>query len=113
MPGSHWLELVLKNRRDCMAGNEGRTGSGLYQPFGRAGAFALILLGTAVLVGWTFQIEILKAVLSGYVSMTVNTAISFVGAGALLLLIFRQTQPKLTRPAARLLGGLVLLMVLL
>jgi len=49
-------------------------------------AVLVILLGFVVLVGWTFQIEILKAVLPGYVTMKANTALGFVLCGVSLLL---------------------------
>jgi signal transduction histidine kinase/CheY-like chemotaxis protein len=53
-----------------------------------------ILLGLVVLLGWMLQIEALKTVLPGFVSMKVNTALCFVLSGAALLLGY------LTRPAS-------------
>ena len=49
-------------------------------------AGATVLLGLVVLVGWLFDIESLKSVLPGYVSMKANTAICFVLSGASLLI---------------------------
>ncbi len=53
-----------------------------------------VLLGLTVLVGWTFHIAPLETVLSGYVSMKVNTALCFVLTGASLLIGY------LSRPRA-------------
>ena len=48
-------------------------------------AWAVILIGLIVLIGWAFDIENLKVILPGYVSMKANTAICFVLSGAALL----------------------------
>ena len=52
-----------------------------------------VLLGLAVVVGWTLQIEALKTVLPGYVSMKANTALCFIMCGSALLVGY------LSRPA--------------
>ena len=47
---------------------------------------ALIALGTSVLVGWLFQIELLKSLLPGLSTMKFNAALGFVAAGSGLAL---------------------------
>jgi signal transduction histidine kinase/CheY-like chemotaxis protein len=49
-------------------------------------AVLTILLGVAVLFGWFFDIETLKSILPGYVSMKANTALCFVFSGASLVI---------------------------
>ena len=56
--------------------------------------FLVILLGLIVLTGWALNIEVLKSVLPGFVTMKVNTAICFVLCGVSLLLGY------LSRPRA-------------
>jgi CheY-like chemotaxis protein/nitrogen-specific signal transduction histidine kinase len=55
-------------------------------------AILVILLGLVVLAGWALNIELLKSVLPGYVTMKANTALCFVFCGVSLLLGY------LTRP---------------
>jgi len=50
-----------------------------------------MLLGLAVLAGWTFNIQILKSVHPGWATMKANTALGFVFAGATLYLLQRGT----------------------
>jgi signal transduction histidine kinase/CheY-like chemotaxis protein len=45
-----------------------------------------VLLGLVVLAGWVLDIEVLKSVVPGYVSMKANTALCFVLTGASLLI---------------------------
>jgi signal transduction histidine kinase/CheY-like chemotaxis protein len=56
--------------------------------------FAVILLGLIVLAGWALNIEFLKSVLPGYVTMKANTAVCFVLCGFSLILGY------LSRPRA-------------
>ncbi len=49
--------------------------------------FALVALGSLVLAGWGFEIDRLKSVLPGFISMKANTALGFVFAGMSLLLL--------------------------
>lgn len=46
-----------------------------------------LLIGVMVLVGWKFEISVLKSILPGYVSMKANTAIGFILAGMSLTLL--------------------------
>lgn len=46
-------------------------------------SFFIITLGLIVLLGWMFNIQLLKTVLPGYVSMKINTAICFVLVGSI------------------------------
>jgi PAS domain S-box-containing protein len=64
----------------------------------------VILLGALALAGWVFDIETLKTVLPGLVSMKANTAICFLMAGASLIL--RATPEPV--PATRLGAGRIL-----
>ncbi len=75
----------------------------------------VILLGLVVLAGWTLNIEFLKTVLPGYVSMKTNTAICFVLSGASLLLgylsrprAWKKTCSSILATAVFLIAGLTL-----
>src|SRR5215210_4912291 len=46
-----------------------------------------LLTGSLVLVGWIFRIELFKRVAAGFVAMNPATAISFIAAGAALLIL--------------------------
>lgn len=50
-------------------------------------AFLAVLVGALVLVGWTFDVAVLKSVWPGWVAMKANTAICFILIGIALLLI--------------------------
>ncbi|MDX2253393.1 MAG: PAS domain S-box protein [Nitrospira sp.] len=55
--------------------------------FAAAAAVIVVLVGTLVLVGWTFDFDTLKSVSLGLVTMKVNTALSFILAGLSLWLL--------------------------
>lgn len=55
-----------------------------------SGAAALaVAVGTLVLLGWTFDIAVLKSIWPGWVAMKANTAVSFILLGIALWLIAR------------------------
>ena len=74
---------------------------GLNSPFGLrfnyTAAFLTAAIGTAVLLGWTLQVEVLKRVLPGLVAMNPATAICFLLA-ALSLALFPKKSPRALRP---------------
>lgn len=63
-----------------------------------------MLLGAAGLAGWLFDVPLLRTVISGYVSMKVNTAVGIIAAGLVLFLIAARPaasgQTRLLRHAA-------------
>jgi signal transduction histidine kinase/CheY-like chemotaxis protein len=63
----------------------------------QAGALFLILLGTAVLVGWAANISGLKVVLAGKISMKANSAIGFLCSGLALWFLLRDRLSNLLR----------------
>lgn len=52
-------------------------------------SFFIVALGLTVILGWLFNIQLLKTVLPGYVSMKVNTAVCFILAGSVFVYITR------------------------
>jgi PAS domain S-box-containing protein len=83
-------------------------------PANRLAAFAGLLavaVGVIVLVGWAFDIALLKSILPGWVSMKANTAVCFILTGIALCLTSRlsatadpQHATRLSRLAAALSG---------
>jgi len=74
-----------------------------FRTIARAGSIFLVVLGATVLVGWLFDLGLLKSILPGHISMKVNTAIGFVCSGAALSLSLRANSPssrKLRYPIA-------------
>jgi len=72
-----------------------------FRTIARAGAIFLVLLGATVLLGWLFDVGLLKSLLPGQVTMKANTAIGFVCAGlALAFLLRSDSSRKLRYPAA-------------
>jgi hypothetical protein len=61
-----------------------RAGSRL-QLFSHACAMVVVGIGSAVLIGWSFEIPILKTGLPGLITMKANTAIGFLMAGLAVL----------------------------
>ncbi len=64
-----------------------------------AGALA-IFLGGMVLVGWALDIGALKSIVSGWVAVKPNTALTFILTGIALLFSSRRLSPSSSRPAA-------------
>ncbi|MEN3941916.1 ATP-binding protein [Prosthecobacter sp. SYSU 5D2] len=72
-------------------------------------SFVAVASALLVLTGWTFDIEVLKRILPGMVSMNPATAIAFMLAGLSLWLLVREQSLKSQRVAQ----GLALLVLLL
>src|SRR5262245_47505217 len=60
----------------------------------------LILVGSLVLLGWTFDVASLKSILPGWVKMAPITAVTFVLAGVALWLLTRESA-NLPAPTSR------------
>src|SRR5579871_3426662 len=74
----------------------------------RIGAAFLVVLGIAVLVGWTADISWLKSILPGRIPMKPNAAIAFLACGWALRLLLRDSVSRLARYASIALSFLVL-----
>ncbi|HYX33264.1 MAG TPA: ATP-binding protein [Oligoflexus sp.] len=61
--------------------------SNQFQNVSRLMAGATVLIGTLVLVGWIFDVSILKSLIPGFVEMKANAAICFTTLGAALYLL--------------------------
>lgn len=70
-------------------------------------AFIVIAIGGVVMVGWFFNIEVLKSLLPGLATMKFNTALSFVLAGIGLLNLKRHPRiAQVTAAIGFIIGGL-------
>lgn len=87
--------------------------------FSKLGTVLVAVLGAGVLLGWAFDVQILKSVYPGFVTMKPNTAAGFLMAGLALWALIPQS-PANTRHyiglalavALTLLGGLTLFEIL-
>jgi len=70
---------------------------------------SVILIGILVLLGWQFDIVILKQFIPGMVSMNPITAVSFIFLGAAFLLLQQREEQRSSRLIAKTLASLVLL----
>lgn len=66
---------------------------------------AAAVIGMVVLIGWALQIDVLKSILPGLLTMKANTAFCFVLMGAGVVLLFRSTHSPRSRWVARVLIG--------
>ncbi len=94
MFGGHKRELQTMNAQDTS--NITRS----LKFCARAGSVLLIFVGFAVLVGWALDIEVLKRISPGLVSMKANTALCFSLTGVSLWLLEKERSGKRARRIA-------------
>jgi diguanylate cyclase (GGDEF)-like protein len=78
-----------------------------FQALSTAAAFVVTTIGTAVLVGWTLDIEVLKRVAPGLRPMNPMSAVAFIMCGFSLALLRESRLTSRRRLAAQLLGAAV------
>ncbi|MCW6034991.1 PAS domain-containing sensor histidine kinase [Spirulina subsalsa FACHB-351] len=76
-------------------------------------AIAVTLIGFVVMVGWFFDIPLLKSILPGWVTMKANTAIGFILSGLALWILYERKRRHSWRMVAQISAALVLLIGLL
>ena len=69
--------------------------------FSKAASVAVFLIGCAVIIGWEFEIALLKSLLPGLVTMKGNTALCFILGSSALWLLHQAQVYKLNRFASR------------
>ncbi|HUM05030.1 MAG TPA: ATP-binding protein [Terriglobales bacterium] len=79
----------------------------IYHSGARLGAYALIGLGLAVLVGWAGHVTVLMAVLPDRITMKPNTAVGFLAAGLALFFLGQAAPQHKSRKLAAVMSGLV------
>ncbi|MEG4997087.1 PAS domain S-box protein [Microcoleus sp. B4-D4] len=65
------------------------------QSFAKKAGIAVIAIGCTVILGWIFDLQLLKSILPGLVTMKANTAVCFI-LGGLSLCLQQQERAKLT-----------------
>ncbi len=65
-----------------------------FRSFAQVGSVVVFLVGCLALMGWVFNIDILKSILPGAVTMKANTAVCFLLAGASLWLALNNTTDR-------------------
>ncbi len=83
------------------------------QSFSRKSSIAVALIGCVVILGWLFDITVLKSVLPGLVTMKANAAIGFILGGVSLWLLHYSPPSRTMHRACQLCAILVLLIGLL
>ena len=85
----------------------------LFESFSRMASAVIILVGCLVLVGWMFDITVLKSVFPSLVTMKANTALAFALAGVSLWLFCGKSIDQRTRSIAQACAVIVSLIGLL
>src|SRR6476469_1504818 len=65
------------------------------QSFSKKASIGVMAIGCTVLLGWIFDLQMLKSILPGLVTMKANTAVCFI-LGGFCLFIQQIRRPKLT-----------------
>ncbi|MEG4291936.1 PAS domain S-box protein [Microcoleus sp. C2C3] len=60
------------------------------QSFSKKASIAVIAIGCTVILGWIFDLQLLKSILPGLVTMKANTAVCFILGGFSLFILHRQ-----------------------
>ncbi|MDX9883505.1 MAG: PAS domain S-box protein [Prolixibacteraceae bacterium] len=81
--------------------------------FSQTAGIITVAVGITVMIGWIYGISALQNLISGYVSMKMNTAAGFVLAGSSLFIFHHSRQIKKRRLPAQILAILVILTGLL
>src|SRR3990170_4963989 len=85
----------------------------LFRSYSRGASAIGILVGVSVLVGWLFDIPLLKSVIPGLFAMKVNAALCFILAGGALGLLGNEAAPPPLRRIAQACAAMVSLIGLL
>jgi two-component system, sensor histidine kinase len=85
-------ELLARNWSDCSDDNVDPILVKRCQAAARFCAFIAVAIGTAVLIGWTLDIGVLKSITPGWVTMKVNAALGLIFGGLSLAAVGKGQQ---------------------